>query len=189
MRSLVGLFIMLGAVFFAVAGIYVPPIWGKVLLFAGAVLLGLTDYFYQRSRTRMLEAEEELFKARESLKKEARRKKVDEQERLCWQLEKVKESLKEKQLDHENLRDAVAELRSTDSRLDSIDEELEAVTQAVLAIREITREIYRGICPETQCVCFWDHGRDRWKKFRRTLSGSGYGDLCPYRREKPAAFR
>ena len=141
-RSLVGLFIMLGAVFFAVAGIYVPPIWGKVLLFAGAVLLGLTDYFYQRSRTRMLEAEEELFKARESLKKEARRKKVDEQERLCWQLEKVKESLKEKQLDHENLRDAVAELRSTDSRLDSIDEELEAVTQAVLAIREITREIY-----------------------------------------------
>ena len=55
---------------FAVAGIYVPPIWAKVLLFAGAVLLGVTDYFYQRSRSRMLEAEAELFKARESLKKQ-----------------------------------------------------------------------------------------------------------------------
>ncbi|MFQ9395907.1 MAG: hypothetical protein ACLR2E_20155 [Lachnospiraceae bacterium] len=67
---MVGLFIMLGAVLFAVAGIYVPPIWAKVLLFVGAVLLGVTDYFYQRSRSRMLEAEAELFKARESLKKQ-----------------------------------------------------------------------------------------------------------------------
>lgn len=62
-RNVVGLFIMLGAVLFAVAGIYVPPIWAKVLLFVGAVLLGVTDYFYQRSRSRMLEAEAELFKA------------------------------------------------------------------------------------------------------------------------------
>ena len=36
----------------------------------------------------------------------------------------------------------MAELRSTDSRLDSIDEELKAVSQALLAIREITQEIY-----------------------------------------------
>ena len=97
-RNVVGLFIMLGAVLFAVAGIYVPPIWAKVLLFVGAVLLGVTDYFYQRSRSRML--------------------------------------------DYENLRESVAELRSTDSRLDSIDEELKAVSQALLAIGEITREIY-----------------------------------------------
>ena len=113
-RNVVGLFIMLGAVLFAVAGIYVPPIWAKVLLFVGAVLLGVTDYFYQRSRSRMLEAEAELFKARESLKKAAWKKKVDEQERLRWQLEKVKDSLREKQLDY----------------------------QALLAIGEITREIY-----------------------------------------------
>lgn len=141
-RNVVGLFIMLGAVLFAVAGIYVPPIWAKVLLFVGAILLGVTDYFYQRSRSRMLEAEAELFKARESLKKAAWKKKVDEQERLRWQLEKVKDSLREKQLDYENLRESVAELRSTDSRLDSIDEELKAVSQALLAIGEITREIY-----------------------------------------------
>ena len=70
------------------------------------------------------------------------KKKVDEQERLRWQLEKVKDSLREKQLDYENLRESVAELRSTDSRLDSIDEELKAVSQALLAIGEITREIY-----------------------------------------------
>ena len=86
----------------------------------------------------MLEAEAELFKARESLKKAAWKKKVDEQERLRWQLEKVKDSLREKQLDYENLRESVAELRSTDSRLDSIDEELKAVSQALLAIGEIT---------------------------------------------------
>ena len=67
---------------------------------------------------------------------------MDEQERLRWQLEKVKDSLREKQLDYENLRESVAELRSTDSRLDSIDEELKAVSQALLAIGEITREIY-----------------------------------------------
>ena len=67
---------------------------------------------------------------------------MDEQERLRWQLEKVKDSLRVKQLDYENLRESVAELRSTDSRLDSIDEELKAVSQALLAIGEITREIY-----------------------------------------------
>lgn len=142
-RSIVGVIIMLGAVLMAVAGIYVPPLWAKVLLFCGAVLLGVTDFLYQRSRSRMLEAEEELSAARESLKNAERRKKAGEQERLRWQIEKVRESLKEKQLDYQNLKESVEELRDTDSRLDSIDEEIKAVSQAAVAIGEITQEIYK----------------------------------------------
>ena len=118
-RNVVGLFIMLGAVLSPWPGSMCLRSGAKVLLFVGAVLLGVTDaYFYQRSRSRMLEAEAELFKARESLKKAAWKKKVDEQERLRWQLEKVKDSLREKQLDYENLGNPWRSLLSTDSRRD-----------------------------------------------------------------------
>ncbi len=71
---------------------------------------------------------------------------MDEQERLRWQLEKVKDSLRGKTAglrEFKGIRGG--RLRSTDSRLDSIDEELKAVSQALLAIGEITRRDLRGV--------------------------------------------
>lgn len=141
-RSIVGLFIMLAAVFLAVGGIYVPSVWMKVLFFLGAVLLGVTDFLYQRGRSRMLEAEAELSAARESLKKEERRKKAGQLERIRWQLDNSRQSLKEKQMDYQNLKESVDELRDTDSRLDFLEEEIKAIELSMKAIEEITQKIY-----------------------------------------------
>lgn len=168
-RSTVGLILMLGAVLMALAGIYVPPIWAKGACLVSAALLGTADFLYQRKRNQMLEADAELCAVRESQKKLDRRKKTGEQERLRWEIEKVRESMKEKQLDYQNLKESVEELQQNDSRLDSIEEELLAVHGAVQAIKDITRRIYKEAALKIDGFASDIMGE---------IVGSEYGKLC-----------
>lgn len=135
--NVIGLFLMLGSVMLVLAGIYVPPLWAKAVFFFAGALLGIADFLYQHSRGKMLEAEQELEKAKEALRRETERKKTGEAERLNWQLEKIKESLREKQQIYKNLKDSMEGLRETDGRLDQLEEKIQMAEQA---LGELDRE-------------------------------------------------
>ncbi len=129
--NVIGLFLMLGSVALVLLGIYVPPLWAKAVLLLSGMLLGISDFLYQHSRGKMLEAEEELGKAKKALRQETDRKKTGEIERLTWQLEKIKESLIEKQKIYDNLKDSVDSLRDADGRLDQLEEEIQEAERAI----------------------------------------------------------
>lgn len=139
MKERIGLTLMLGSVFMALAGIYVPSLPAKAVLFAAAVILGVSDFLYQRNRARILDSEAKLAAAREAAKEEAVRKKASEIERLNWQLEKVKEALTDRQGDYQSLQDSMKELRTTDRRLDDLDEEIQLVQKEMREIEKRTR--------------------------------------------------
>ena len=138
-REMIGLCLMLGAVFMALAGIYVPSLLAKAVLFFAAFILGISDFLYQRNRAKILESEAKLAAAREAAKEEAVRKKAAEIERMNWQLEKLKESIQDRQGDYQSLKDSMRELRGTDHRLDSLDAEIQKVHQEMRDIEKRTR--------------------------------------------------
>lgn len=64
-------------------------------------------------------------------------------QKLRWNLERLEESLKEKQTDYNNMKEVIEEIQEKFSEPGVLDQELEAVNLAIHTIQDISDEIYK----------------------------------------------